>query len=82
MEGASVMGDTWLRARAGEHGYPFCKDAEPIACHALLVPIVTGRPNRAIVSETTALVTDAYNHASAKRGTRSRRRRGMPCSRP
>jgi hypothetical protein len=69
MDGASVIEDTWLRARAGEHGYLYGKDAEAIACDALIVPVVTGSPNWAIVSEMTNLVTGAYNHASAKAGT-------------
>ena len=69
MDGASVIEDTWLRARAGEHGYLSGKDAEAIACDALLAPVVTGSPNWALISEMTALVTDAYNHASAKQGT-------------
>ena len=44
MDGASVVEDTWLRARAGEHGYLTGKDAEAAACDALIVPIVTGAP--------------------------------------
>ena len=31
MDGASVVEDTWLRARAGEHGYLSGTDAEAIA---------------------------------------------------
>ena len=69
MDGASVIEDTWLRARAGQHGYLAGKDAEAIACDALLVPVVTGSPNWALVSEMATLVTDAYNHASPKAGT-------------
>ena len=68
MDGASVVEDTWLRARAGEHGYLAGRDADAIACDALIVPVVTGSPNWALISEMTTLVTDAYNHASAKAG--------------
>ena len=68
MDGASVVEDTWLRARAGEHGYLAGKDAEAAACDALIVPIVTGTPNWDLISEMITLVTDAYNHASAKAG--------------
>jgi Domain of unknown function (DUF222) len=69
MDGASVVEDTWLRARAGQHGYLSGKDAEAIACDALIVPIVTGSPNWDLISEMITLVTDAYNHPSAKPGT-------------
>ncbi len=69
MDGASVIEDTWLRARAGEHGYLAGKDAEAIACDALIVPVVTGSPNWALVSDMITAVTSAYNHASAKTGT-------------
>jgi hypothetical protein len=50
MEGASVIEDTWLRARAGEHGYLSGRDAEAIACDALIVPLVTGSPDWALIS--------------------------------
>ena len=69
MDGASVVEDTWLRARAGEHGYLAGRDAEAIACDAMIVPVVTGSPNWALVSEMVHLVTDAYNHHRAKAGT-------------
>ncbi len=44
MDGASVIEDTWLRARAGQHGYLAGRDAEAVACDALIVPVVTGSP--------------------------------------
>ena len=69
LDGASVVEDTWLRARAGQHGYLTGTDAEAIACDALIVPIVTGTPNWDLISEMITLVTDAYNHASATPGT-------------
>jgi hypothetical protein len=69
MDGASVVEDTWLRARAGEHGYLSGKDAEAVACDALIVPVVTGSPNWDLITEMITLVTDAYNHASATPGT-------------
>ena len=69
MDGASVVEDTWLRARAGQHGYLAGRDAEAIACDALIVPVVTGSPNWALISEMITLVTSAYNHDSAKPGT-------------
>jgi hypothetical protein len=69
MDGASAVEDTWLRARAGEHGYLTGKDAEAAACDALIIPIVTGSPNWDLISEMVTLVTGAYNHASATPGT-------------
>ena len=68
LDGASVIEDTWLRARVGEHGYLAGADAEAAACDALFIPVVTGSPNWALISEMITLVTDAYNHASAKTG--------------
>src|ERR1700733_14211044 len=64
MDGASVIEDTWLRARAGEHGYLAGKDAEAIACDALIVPVVTGSPDWAIIGQMISLVADAYAHAA------------------
>jgi hypothetical protein len=69
MDGASIIEDTWLRARAGEHGYLSGSDAEAIACDAMIVPMVTGSPNWDLISEMVTLVTEAYNHHSAKVGT-------------
>jgi Domain of unknown function (DUF222) len=64
MDGASVIEDTWLRARAGEHGYLAGKDAEAIACDALIVPVVTGSPDWALIGQMITLVADAYAHAA------------------
>jgi hypothetical protein len=69
MDGASVIEDTWLRARAGEHGYLSGKDAEAIACDAMIVPVVTGSPNWALISEMVHLVAGTYHRHSAKAGT-------------
>jgi len=63
MDGASAVEDTWLRARAGQHGYLAGRDAEAAACDALIVPVVTGSPDWAVISEMITLVTDAYAHA-------------------
>ncbi len=67
MDGASVIEDTWLRARAGEHGYLSGKDAEAIACDALIVPLVTGSPDWALIGQMITLVADAYAHAADAR---------------
>src|SRR6202034_4343616 len=62
MDGASVIEDTWLRARAGEHGYLTGKDAEAIACDTLIVPIVTGAPDWTVINQMITLIADAYSH--------------------
>jgi hypothetical protein len=69
LDGAPVIEDAWLRARAGEHGYLSGKDAEAIACDALIVPIVTGSPDWDLITEMVTLVTEACDHAGAKAGT-------------
>jgi Domain of unknown function (DUF222) len=62
MDGASVVEDTWLRARAGEHGYLSGTDAEVIACDAMIVPVVTGSPDWTVITAMITLITDAYPH--------------------
>jgi hypothetical protein len=64
MDGASVIEDTWLRARAGEHGYLSGKDAQAISCDAMIVPVVTGSPDWDLIREMITLITDAYAHAA------------------
>jgi hypothetical protein len=64
MDGASVIEDTWLRARAGQHGYLSGKDAEAIACDALIVPMVTGSPDWAVIGQMITLIAGAYGHAA------------------
>jgi hypothetical protein len=44
LPGASAIEEAWLAGMAGEHGYLTGKDAEVIACDALIVPVVTGHP--------------------------------------
>ena len=65
MDGASVIEDTWLRARAGEHGYLTGKDAQAAACDALIVPVVTGSPDWAVINDMITLITGAYPHRPA-----------------
>jgi Domain of unknown function (DUF222) len=62
MDGASAVEEAWLRARAGQPGYLAGKDAEVIACDALIVPIVTGSPDWAAIAQMIILVTDAHAH--------------------
>ncbi len=78
MDGASVIEDTWLRARAGEHGYLAGKDAEAVACDALLVPVVTGSPDWAVIGQMISLVADAYAHAADAVPSPRTRRPGQP----
>ena len=59
MDGASLIEEAWLRARAGQPGYLAGKDAEAIACDALIVPIVTGSPDWAVIGQMITLVTDS-----------------------
>jgi Domain of unknown function (DUF222) len=80
MDGASVVEDTWLRARAGEHGYLSGKDAEAIACDALLVPVVTGSPDWAVIAQMISLVADAYAHAHAADAQHGRPARPGPAA--
>ncbi len=58
MDGASLIEEAWLRARAGQPGYLAGKDAEVIACDALIVPVVTGSPDWAVIGQMITLVTD------------------------
>ena len=68
MDGASLVEDTWLRARAGEHGYMSGKDAEAVSCDAMIVPVVTGSPDWDLITEMITLITDAHGHAPAGPG--------------
>ena len=65
MPGASAVEEAWLRARAGEHGYLEGKDAEAIACDALIVPVVTGSPDWGVIAQMITLITD-YHHRAAQ----------------
>jgi Domain of unknown function (DUF222)/HNH endonuclease len=60
MDGASAVEEAWLRARAGQPGYLAGKDAEVIACDALIVPIVTGTPNWDAIAQMITLITDHH----------------------
>jgi hypothetical protein len=62
MDGASQVEEAWLRARAGQPGYLVGKDAEAIACDALIVPIVTGSPDWNVIAQMITLVSDAHAH--------------------
>jgi hypothetical protein len=51
LPGAPVLEEAWLAARAGEHGYLAGKDAEVIACDALIIPVVTGSADWAVIGQ-------------------------------
>jgi hypothetical protein len=77
IDGASVIEDTWLRARAGQHGYLSGKDAKVIACDALPVPVVTGSPDWAVIGQMITLAADAYAHGGFG-GRAGEAHRGQP----
>ena len=61
LPGADTLTEAWLRAKAGEHGYLAGKDAQAIACDALLVPVVTGSPDWGLIEDMVDLVLGAYD---------------------
>jgi len=64
LPGAPVLEEAWLAARSGQHGYLAGKDAEVIACDALIVPVVTGSADWAVIGQMIHLVLDTI-HGSA-----------------
>jgi Domain of unknown function (DUF222) len=65
LPGAPLMEEAFLAARAGEHGYLAGKDAEAAACDALIVPVVTGSPDWAVIHQMITVVLDALVHGGA-----------------
>jgi hypothetical protein len=63
LDGASVLTDAWLRARAGQDGYLAGEDARAVACDALIVPVVTGSPQWDLIGQMADLVLEACGHA-------------------
>ena len=62
MPGAPIMEEAFLAAKAGEHGYLAGKDAGAVACDALIVPVVTGSPDWAVIDQMVTVVLDATGH--------------------
>jgi hypothetical protein len=60
MDGASLLKETWLAAKAGQHGYLTGTDAQAIACDALIVPVVTGTPDGDAIRQIIYLVLQAH----------------------
>jgi Domain of unknown function (DUF222) len=65
LDGAGVLEEAWLAARAGEHGFLAGKDAQAVACDALLVPVVTASPDWAVIGQMITLVLDALGQHTA-----------------
>jgi hypothetical protein len=59
LPGAPLLEEAFLAARAGEHGYLAGTDARAAACDALIVPVVTGSPDWAVIDQMITLVLDA-----------------------
>jgi hypothetical protein len=69
LPGAPVLEEAWLAARAGEHGYLAGPDAQAIACDALIIPVVTGSPDWAVIGQMISLVLSAaYGHGHGRPG--------------
>src|SRR5208337_2973888 len=49
LTGASQLQESWLAALAGQPGYLAGKDAEAVACDAVVSPVVTGSPDVTVV---------------------------------
>jgi hypothetical protein len=62
LPGAPLLEEAFLAARAGEHGYLTGKDAEAVACDALIVPVVTGSPAWPVIDQMVTVVLDATGH--------------------
>jgi PIN domain nuclease of toxin-antitoxin system len=82
MDGASVLTDAWLRARAGQEGYLAGDAARAVACDALVVPVVTGNPDWDLIEDMVDIVLDAFDHSGDSTAERTSRatRRGAPLS--
>ncbi len=65
LPGAPVAEEAWLSARAGQHGFLAGKDAEAAACDALIVPVVTGCPDWAVIGQMITVVLDAVGQHGA-----------------
>ena len=62
LPGAALMEEAFLAAKAGEHGYLAGKDAEAVACDALIVPVVTGSPDWPVIGQMVTVVLAATGH--------------------
>jgi hypothetical protein len=76
MDGASTVEEAWLAGMADEHGYLTGKDAEVIACDALIVPVVTGHPDPGVVDEMIVLMAQYLGVDLDVRGLEASRQGG------
>ena len=67
MPGAGGLEEAWVRALLGEGGYLAGADAEAAACDAMIVPLVVGSMDAAVLDQMIGLVLGAFGH----QGTRS-----------
>jgi hypothetical protein len=82
MDGASVLEEAWLAARAGQHGYLYGKDAEAVACDALIVPVVTGSPDWDVIARMIAVVLDACGPGGHQQDAQGQDDQGPAASAP
>ncbi len=59
LPGASELEAAWLAAQLGEPGYLTGKDAEAAACDALIIPVVTGHADMAVIDQMIDLALSA-----------------------
>ena len=62
MPGAAGLEQVWVRALLGEGGYLTGKDAEAAACDAMIVPVVAGSMDPAVLDQMIDLVLNAFGH--------------------
>jgi hypothetical protein len=66
MPGASGLEDAWINARLGETGYLTGAGAETAACDALIIPVVTGYADMAVVDKMIELALAAGDDATGR----------------
>ena len=62
MPGASALEDVWIRALLGDDGYLTGEDAQAVACDAMIVPVVAGKLDAAVLDQMIGLVLGAFGH--------------------
>jgi len=62
MPGAPGLEAAWVRALLGEGGYLTGPDAEAAACDAMIVPVVAGALDGAVLDQMIGLVLGAFGH--------------------
>jgi len=62
MPGATGLEDAWIRAVLGEDGYLAGAGAEAAACDALIIPVVTGRADLAVIDKIITVILAAFGY--------------------